>query len=96
MGSLILLAFVGVFIFAIYRSKKRIKTALYGLVAILIGFVCFGVAGYFSKLTGEVVGELGLYVGMLCGMLAMLIHSRLSRKSEYQEPTDRVEEKDSI
>ena len=78
-GGLVLVGFVGAFAFSLIRSRERLKTALYSVGAILFGTLCFVVAGYFSKLNGEVVGEIGVDVGLLCGILAALVHSRRSR-----------------
>ncbi len=79
-GSLILLAFIGVFIFTVHRSKKRKATALYILLWTVTSAFLYIAAGYFSQLTAYAVGYIAPDIGMLGGMLAGLIHSRRSLK----------------
>lgn len=79
MGSLILVGFVGIFIFAIVRSKKRALTVLYTFLWIGVGLVCALILGFFVGFSGNFAGEWALDLSLLCGMLAALIHSRRSR-----------------
>jgi hypothetical protein len=80
MGSLILVGFVCISIFAIVRSRNRVRTALAIFVAMVAGFVGAMILGRFAGFSGNFVGsEFGLDLSMLCGMLAALIHSRRSR-----------------
>jgi peptidoglycan/LPS O-acetylase OafA/YrhL len=78
MGTVILIVFIVAVAYAIKRSKRRWRTALYTLMAVVVGFAVYAIVGYFAKLPGIAVGEIGLNVGLLCGALVALIHSRRS------------------
>ena len=79
MGSLILVGFVGIVIFAIVRSKERAHTVLYIFLGMVVGLVCALILGFFVGFSGYFAGEWALDLSLLCGMLAALIHSRRSR-----------------
>lgn len=78
MGVVIFVAFVVSVGYAINRSKRRWRTVLYMLLASIAGFAIYAVSGYFVGLSGYAVGEIGLSVGLLCGALVALVHSRRS------------------
>jgi peptidoglycan/LPS O-acetylase OafA/YrhL len=78
MGAVILIVFVVAVGYAINRSKCRWRTALYTLIAVAVGFAVYVIVGYFAKLPGIAVGEIGLNISLLCGALVALIHSRRS------------------
>jgi peptidoglycan/LPS O-acetylase OafA/YrhL len=80
MGAVILIVFVVAVGYAINRSKRRWRTALYTLMAVVVGFAVYAIAGYFAKLPGIAVGEIGLNIGLLCGAIVALIHSRRSTR----------------
>jgi peptidoglycan/LPS O-acetylase OafA/YrhL len=81
MVGLILVAFVVAVGYAINRSKRRWRTALYTLMAVVGGLAAYAIVGYFAKLPGIAAGEIGLNIGLLCGALAALIHSRREKPS---------------
>jgi peptidoglycan/LPS O-acetylase OafA/YrhL len=81
MAGLILVVFVVAVGYAIKRSQRRWRTALYTLMAVVGGLAAYAIVGYFAKLPGIAAGEIGLNIGLLCGALAALIHSRRGKPS---------------
>jgi hypothetical protein len=92
MGSLIMVGFGGISIFAIFRSKERVRIVLYIVLWIVVGFVCAFVLGYFVGFSGSFAGEFALDLSLLCGMLAALIHSRRSRTKITPSTSHRLED----
>lgn len=78
MGGLILLVFIIAVVYAIHRSKRRWRTTLYLLLGMLAGVAAYVVTSYFVGLSGYAAGEISVSVGLLCGALTALIHSRRS------------------
>lgn len=84
--GLIGLVFLGAFSVGLWRSESKLRTALYTAVAFAAGVVAFAVAGFFTGLSGEAAGYIGVSLGLLCAALAALMHSRLSKaRSEAAE-----------
>lgn len=76
MEGVIGLVFLCSLIYGIWRSQRRYKTVLYAFLATVVGCAIYMVAGYFIGLSGYAGGYIGIQVGLLCGALSALVHSR--------------------
>jgi|GEM_PF-4783045 energy-coupling factor transporter transmembrane protein EcfT len=81
-GSLILLLFIGAFIFSMIRSKAKLKTVIYVFASMLLALLVMVIVGWFVKLNGYAVGEASVDVCLLIGTLTALIHSRRNAASQ--------------
>jgi hypothetical protein len=72
--------FAAISIYSLSRSAKKRLTLTYMGLWMVVSFVGYLVLGYVFHLPGMAAGEFGLYCGLLCGMLAALIHSRRNPK----------------
>jgi hypothetical protein len=79
--GLIGLAFITALVVGLWRSKRRLQTALYIFLAVLIGCVTYIVLAYLVGISGYAGGYIGIDIGLLCGALVALVHSRKSRNN---------------
>ena len=79
-GNLILvLAFLGLVVFSIYKSKKRLNTVLYTALAmaLTVGFA-WGIGQIAPALNTAAVGVTTFDVMLVVGMLTALYHCSMS------------------
>jgi hypothetical membrane protein len=79
------LLFLGVVVFSIIRSRKKLRTVLYTLIAMVIVFVAALLAGLaFQEYAGAIGTLTGGILVPLAGMLCALEHSRRSRADPFE------------
>jgi MFS-type transporter involved in bile tolerance (Atg22 family) len=81
------LFFLAVIVFSIVRSKKKLKTVLYTLVAMAIAFAAGVLAGFaFADYAGAIGTLTGGILVPFTGMLCAWGHSRKSRAGRESAP----------
>jgi predicted tellurium resistance membrane protein TerC len=77
---MLLLLFLGLASFSIYRSKERPKTMVYTVAAMILTIgIVLGAAQFFPALNSAASGEAAFDMMLLIGALTALVHSRISK-----------------